>query len=437
LNSRAITRTSEAIIIVVVIVLAAIGAGVYYSSRPSMPSTSTMQMQTTMQMQSVTGPTAIRIGMTSPLSGSLAADGQMSLNGLQLWASDVNATGGIYVRSLGRKLPVQLVYYDDQSNTARVAALYPQLIASNVNFLMAPYSSPLTLAAAPIAEQHHILMLSHGGAADGIWQKGYNNIIGVLSPGSAYMLPVADMLATLTPKPTTLAFFYGNDPFSISIFNGLSPYAIKLGYKVVYNQTYDESASDYTSQLAQIAALKPDVLLGGAHFVDGETIMKNVRSLGINFNAIVLLVAPDDPRFLSDLGSVSNYVITPGQWEPNLEFTSFSAYGNITSAQFFSKFTSRFGITPNYEAAQAYAAGLILQKAIYDSGSLDNTVVRNQLGQEDFYTFYGRFKIDQTGIQVAHSMVVAQWQNGNKQTIWPRPVATAPPLYPIPPWSQR
>jgi branched-chain amino acid transport system substrate-binding protein len=375
--------------------------------------------------------------MTQPLSGSLAADGQMCLYGLQMWASHVNATGGIYVRSLGKKLPVQLVYYDDQSNTARVAALYPQLVASGVNFLISPESSPLTLAAAPVAEQRHMLLLDPAGASDMIFQKGYNYVVEIMTTGSVYMLPVADMLATLTPKPTTLALFYGNDAFSISVFNGFSPYAKKLGYNIVFNQTYDESASDYTSQLAQVAALKPDVLLGGAHFVDGETIMKNVRSLGINFKAIVLLVAPDDPHFQTDLGSAANYVMAPAQWETNLEFTSSSPFGNITSAQFVSEFTSRFGVAPNYEAASAYATGLTLEKAVVDSGSLDNTVVRNQLASEDFYTFYGRFKIGATGIQVGHTMVIAQWQNGVKQTIWPGPVATAPPIYPMPTWSQR
>jgi branched-chain amino acid transport system substrate-binding protein len=375
---------------------------------------------------------AIRIGMTQPLSGALAADGQMCLNGLQLWASNVNATGGIYVRSLGKKLPVQLIYYDDQSDTGRVAALYPTLAASGVNFLVAPYSSGLTLAAAPIAEQHHLILFSHGGASDSIWQKGYSYVVGILAPGSQYMLPVADMLATMSPKPTTIAFFYGNDAFSISVFNGLYPYAKGLGFNIVYNQTYNEAASDYTSQLAQIAALKPDILLGGAHFVDGETIMKDVKSLGIKFKAVALLVAPDDPRFLSDLSSVANAVMVPAQWEPNLDFSKFSPYGNMTGPQFVSQFTAKFGITPNYEAAEAYATGLTLQKAVSDSGCIDSTVVRNQLNNEDFYTFYGRFKIGATGIQVGHTMVVAQWQNSIKQTIWPGAVATAPPLYPTP-----
>lgn len=409
---KAISATIVIVIIVVVIV--AIALGVYFSIQTSKPS----------------GAQEIVIGMTQPLSGSFASDGQMSLRGIELWAKMVNDSGGIPVKSLGKNLPVKLIYYDDGSNTQTVATDYQNLVTQGVNFLIAPYSSPLTLAAAPIAEAHHLLLLSHGGASDTIWAKGYKYVVGVLSPASQYMVPVVDMLANITPKPTKIAFFFGNDPFSISVMKAIGPYAISKGFTVVYNQTYDESASTYTQQISQIAASGAQVLIGGAHFVDGETIMKNIQSLGVKLSMISLLVAPDDPHFLSDLGSLANGVTVPSQWEPNLNFAQFKPYfGNITSGQqFYQLFQSTFGIAPNYEAAEAYATGLVLEKAIIDSGSLNSTVVRQQLSTEDFWTFYGHFKIDSTGKQVGHSMVVAQWQNGVKQTVWPPDVATASPI---------
>jgi len=411
------------IVIVVIAVVAAVASGLYLTMVPQ-------QMTST---ASYTGPSTIKIGMTMPLSGSLAADGTMSLDGLQMWASNVNATGGIYVSSLGRKLPVQLVYYDDTSSTSVVATDYQQLVTQGVQFLIAPYSSPLTLAAAPIAEANHLLLLSHGGASDSIWTKGYKYVVGVLSPGTKYMIPVLDMLKNQNSStPIKVAFFFGNDAFSISVRQGASAYMNATGgFSLVYNQLYAESATSFTAQISQIAAANPDVILGGAHFVDGETIMKNIQSLGLHFKMVSLLVAPDDPHFLSDLGSLANNVVAPSQWESNLDFTHFSPYyGNITSQQFLSEFQSKFSMAPNYEAAEAYNTGLVLQKAIYDSGSLNSTVVRNQISSEDFYSFYGRFQVGSSGIQAGHTMVVMQWQNGIKQTIWPKPVATAPFVYP-------
>ncbi len=411
------------IVVVVIIVIAAVASGLYFTTLPQPITTS------------YSGPSTIKIGMTMPLSGSLAADGVMSLDGLKMWASNVNATGGIYVSSLGRKLPVQLVYYDDTSKTSVVATDYQQLVTQGVQFLVAPYSSSLTLAAAPVAEANHLLLMSHGGASDSIWAKGYKYVVGVLSPGSKYMIPVLEMLKNQNSSaPIKVAFFFGNDAFSISVRQGASAYMNATGgFSLVYDQLYAESATSFTAQLSQIAAANPDVILGGAHFVDGETIMKNIQSLGLHFKMVSLLVAPDDPHFLSDLGSVANNVVAPSQWEstPSLDFTHFSPYyGNITGPEFFNQFQSKFGMAPNYEAAEAYNTGLVLEKSIYDSGSLNSTVVRNQMSSEDFWSFYGRFQIGTSGIQAGHTMVVMQWQNGVKQTIWPKPVATASFVYP-------
>lgn len=433
---KAISRTAS-IGIVVILVVVALG-GAYYFTTTGTPTTTTSSSGSSSSSSTTAynGPATIKIGMTMPLSGSLAADGVMSLDGLKLWAQNVNASGGIYVRSLNHRLPVQLIYYDDTSSSSVVATDYQTLVTQGVNFLIAPYSSGLTLAAAPIAETNHLLLLSHGGASDSIFNKGYQYVAQVLSPGSQYMVPVLKMLQNLNSStPLKVAFFFGNDAFSLSVRQGASAYVNSTSgkFNVVYNDIYTESASSFTAQLTQIAAANPDVLLGGAHFADGETIMKNVQALGLHFKAISLLVAPDDPHFPSDLGSTANLVTGPAQWEPNLDFTHLPPYyGNITGPQFLSQFKSTYSMDPNYEAAEAYNTGLVLQRAITDSGSLNSTVVRAQLGLENFWTFYGNFQIGISGIQAGHTMVVMQWQNGVKQTIWPKQVTTAPFQYPMP-----
>jgi branched-chain amino acid transport system substrate-binding protein len=48
-------------------------------------------------------------------------------------------------------------------------------------------------------------------------------------------------------------------------------------------------------------------------------------------------------------------------------------------------------------------------------------------------TFWGEFKIDpETGKQIAHEMVLAQWQKGKFVVVWPPSVAQAKLYYPIP-----
>src|SRR5262245_41665159 len=60
----------------------------------------------------------IKIGFGVSLTGGLASSGKAHLLGMQIWAEEVNAKGGL----LGR--PVQIIYYDDQTNAANVPAIY-------------------------------------------------------------------------------------------------------------------------------------------------------------------------------------------------------------------------------------------------------------------------------------------------------------------------
>ena len=119
----------------------------------------------------------IRVGVTASLTGRLAAPGQEQLEGMQMWAQDLNGRGAL----LGR--PVELVYYDDKSDPATSARLYEKLITQDkVDLLLGPYSSDLTLEASSVAEKHNFPMLATGAASTRIWSRGYRNIFGVDAP---------------------------------------------------------------------------------------------------------------------------------------------------------------------------------------------------------------------------------------------------------------
>ncbi len=45
-------------------------------------------------------------------------------------------------------------------------------------------------------------------------------------------------------------------------------------------------------------------------------------------------------------------------------------------------------------------------------------------------TFFGKFQVDSTGLQVAHEMIVDQWQAAALKVVWPTAVAVSPLQYP-------
>ena len=78
----------------------------------------------------------IKIGFGMSLTGGLAGGGKQSLLAFEIWRDQINAQGGL----LGR--PVQLIYYDDQSNGANVPGLYAKLLdIDKVDLIIGPYAT--------------------------------------------------------------------------------------------------------------------------------------------------------------------------------------------------------------------------------------------------------------------------------------------------------
>ena len=55
----------------------------------------------------------------------------------------------------------------------------------------------------------------------------------------------------------------------------------------------------------------------------------------------------------------------------------------------------------------------------------------------DHNTVFGAFRVDRDGVQIAHKMLLFQWQDGKKVIVWPEELAANQPRFPTPPWSQR
>src|SRR5256712_9981915 len=183
---------------------------------------------------SSSGPTTgspITLGAPLGLTGSLTKESALTKQGYDLWLDWINKQGGINVN--GTKHPVTIKYYDDTSTANQSAVLMQKLITEDkANFLLGPYGSAATATDAAIAEQNQIPMVEANGAAQSIFNQGYQYTLGVLSPANKYLQGVIDMAATLNPKPTTVAMLSADDNFSLEVAQGIIDYAPTKGTTV-------------------------------------------------------------------------------------------------------------------------------------------------------------------------------------------------------------
>ncbi len=374
------------------------------------------------------------IGFTASLTGKLNVESTRQNNGFNLWMKQVNDTGGIKLAD-GSLVKFESKFYDDESNKDRVQELYTKLVTEDdANFLISPYSSGLADASAVIAEQYGKVMITTGAASDGTYKKGYTLVYQAYTPASRYLTGALDALANADPNAKNIAIIHENDKFSTDVAVALEAYATGKGYTIAMNEGYDTGTTDFAPIINKIPA-GVDAIMGGGHFADGQQFAKSLFEKGVAAKYIALLVAPPEPTFV-EIGDAAYGIVGPSQWEPLAAFTP--TYG-ITGADFVAAYKAVYNEEPSYHAAGGYVAGLILQKAIEDAGSLETEKVKAALDAIDMTTFFGGIKFDTSaeahGLQIGHEMVFVQWQKDSagaliKQVVWPLGGKTADLVYP-------
>lgn len=403
-------------------------------------------------VQDTGGTETITVAAPMSQTGRYAETGAQIIAGVEAAINWVNDThGGVSVS--GQSLDVEFVYYDDESEAETVEGVVQQLCDDDtVDFILGPYSSGLSAAAAPISEACGKLLVVTGGASNTIFESGYENVVQILSPGEDYHRGFLDLIDNQVDDPSALdlALAYEEGSFTASVAAGALAHATSLGFNVVFDETYPAGAEDgdLGSFVSDLAAAEPDIIIGGGHTVDTRALTRVLAAEGVTPLAMSLLVGPATADFpeqvcpapCSYLIHPAEGVSVPAQWEPGVTYSQSRAeaagqtWFGPSQEQFLTLFETVAGAdsTPDYQAAQGAAAILALTLAIEQAGSLETGAVRDAFDSLEFVSFYGGFDVDETGLQVGHDMVELQWQGGSKVIVWPEDASTGDFVYPIP-----
>jgi branched-chain amino acid transport system substrate-binding protein len=376
---------------------------------------------------------AISLGIAVSLTGRYALLGRQVLEGLECYVRDVNAAGGIHLRSEGKKLPVSLVVEDDESDEGKVRNLVEKLIQQEkIDLLIGPYGSGLTLAAAEVADSLQYVLWIQSGSSDEIFECNLSFVVGLLSPASLYLCSILDMIKTIDPSAKRVALFSAKTGFATDMASGALNWLRREGYTLTVHDSYRSGIEDFRPLLARIKDDPPDVFLSVGRVEDDILLGRQLRELKPRIKAAGLVVAAIS-RFKGVLHEQADGFFAPSQWEPQVKYT---VDCGPSEEAFVTHYLKSATVPIDYPAAQGYAAGVVVQHCVEEVGTLDQKALRDAASRLRFTTFYGPYAIDaQTGRQTAHPMLVTQWQRGRKEIVWPREVAEAQPLYPGPLWN--
>ena len=375
----------------------------------------------------------IVLGSAISFTGKYATNGIHAKNGYDIAVTKVNEMGGVKVG--GKSYKLKIVYYDDESTPARTAQLLERLIKQDgVKYMLGPYSSATTKAAAPVTEKYKIPMVEAEGASRSLFNKGYKYLFAVLSTSEQYLASSVALAAEIAKKngkkasDVKVAMVFENDPFTLDVRAGVHDDIKKHGLKIVIDDKMPRDLNDISATLTKVKALKPDLLLVSGHSKGAATGSRQIKEMKISVPMIAMTHC-ESAKVIKKFGASTNGFLCPTQWAETLSykgkyFGSAGDYDKLFKATF-----DGYKNVP-YQAAQASAAVLVWKEAFEKANTFDTEKLRSVISATEMSTFYGNIKFSAAGNNIAKPMVLRQIQNGKLNVVAPSKWASHPVDWP-------
>jgi branched-chain amino acid transport system substrate-binding protein len=374
----------------------------------------------------------IVLGAALSATGIYASNGTNTKNGYEYGVKKVNDAGGIKIG--GRCYHLTVKYYDDESTPARAAQLVERLINQDkVQFILGPYSSPMTKAVLPITEKYKRPVIQAEAASRSLFTQGYKYHFGIIATSEKYLTPIVHIAAERAkkagkdPSSVKIAMIYQDDPFSLDVRSGVVDEMKKYNMKPVIDDRLPKDLNDITTFLTKVKALKPDVLLISGHEKGAVTAARQMGEHKIEV-PIVGVTHCESAKVVEDFPKIAEGFVCPTQWDETMKandplFGSPADYNKAMQA------TYNYKVVP-YQTAEATCAIAVWKDVFQRAQSLDTEKVRDTILKTDLETLCGHVKFAPDGSNPGKDTVMRQVQGSKYKVVWPPKVAAAELNYP-------
>lgn len=363
----------------------------------------------------------VKIGSPLALTGALASEGAKQKLAYDLWLERVNAAGGIQVGD--RKLPVELITYDYQTDGKRAGILAEKLITDDeVDFLTAPFGSGHTKITAAVAERYGVPIIAVA-SSEPVHNQGFKNLFGTLAPSSGLIDGMLDLFAATKPDLKKIAILGRDDVFPRIMAKLMAGGAEGRNLEIVYNDLYPVGTLDHSASIAAIRSAEPDWIYVTGYTEDLVLFRKQMADLNLDAPIVTMITGPAYKEFVDNLGDLAENVTSASWWHYSASYEGDDIFGS-TKAFYDAVVEATGGEEPDYVHASSAAALIALQKAIETAGTLDRDAVRKALTELDITTFYGPIKFREDGLNDNRDLPIIQIQGGKPAVLAPAAIAT-------------
>jgi len=375
----------------------------------------------------------LRIGHVHPLSGPLAFDGGLVVNGLTLAVEEINGAGGI--KSMGGAR-LTLVGGDSQSKVDVGSTEAERLLREGIVALMGPYQSPVAYNVSQLCEKERTPFVITVAVADNITERGFEYTFRVQPNARAMTVRSLDHLADVAKSAgvpvKTVAVMHEDSLFGTSIAGHVERHAKTLGMEVVLKVGYNFRTPDLTNEVTKVKVTRPDLVIVSGYFPDAIVVARTATEHRLETRAVTGIANGgfSNPKFLADQPQLADLIMDGNYWHnPRSE----------RARRVMEAYQKRFNAPMSSHSVQSYSALMVLRDALERAGSPDRGQIREALAKTnlgDHILPQGPIQFDKTGENVNAQPALLQNQGGKTVVVGPSQFAEAKAVFPVPRWSR-
>ena len=338
---------------------------------------------------------SVKIGVVMPVTGTIAYEGGLTIEGIKLAAEEINAKGGI-----NGVTKIDLVIEDSRCVPSESVNAVEKLIGVNrVAAVIGDFCSSCTLADMEVAKREKVPLITPISIAPKITQQG-NPWVFRGCDSAEMMAQAFTRFAVQDFKIKKWAFIAVNDDYGRGSVEAFSKRIKPLGGDVVFVEYYQHGETDYYPILTKLKQAKADGLALVGEVMDNSTAVKQWVELGLNKQMKLM-----DPT--SALLSEKFIQLTKGGCEGMIAATRFVDSLELPLAKEFIKaYSKRWGHNPEKHSQAGYDSMRIVAQAIGNAGSIEPADIREAMSKISYEGPQGKARFDSTNQLIIDEYIV-------------------------------
>jgi branched-chain amino acid transport system substrate-binding protein len=356
----------------------------------------------------------ILIGRPNPATGPLASFGEGTPWADEIAINEINKDGGIFIKKLGKKLPIKIKTIDTQSSPTKSAEVAAQLIVKDKVDLMLFYHTPDTVnPISSICERYQVPAISLDSPLEP-WLEGgpYKWAFHAFWSVEKDIVPVYTGIWDQIKTNKKVGVLMANDPDGVAWSSVFKKFGAEKGYELFDVGRFPYGLQDFSPFINNWKKNNVEILLANLIPPDFITAWRQCQRLGFKPKVATVGKAVLFPSVCEALGGdLANGISCEVWWSPHHPFKS--SLSGVSAQQFCDRWTQETSKIWSQPLGFKYAGYEVAYDALTRAASLDKDDIREAIAQTDIDTIVGKIKFNDQNY-ARTPLVGGQWNKGEK-----------------------